>query len=134
MATQREKLVKIGAKVTRYSLLHHVRRGRSGGHGELVRDNSRPRPAVGDPAAGRGGASRVGKAGGQKCGSQGARSSRPQRSTLEKGPTAAARAGLQTKKVKNFTTRKTRGPQLVRMGSVESLEQFQAQSRWEISD
>ena len=25
-------------------------------------------------------------------------------------------------------------PQLVRMGSVESLEQFQAQSRWEISD
>ncbi len=53
LTTLREKLVKIGAKVTRHSLLRDVSTGRSGCDAEVVCRDPRPHRAVGAAAAGR---------------------------------------------------------------------------------
>ena len=51
LTTLREKLIKIGAKVTRHSKYVFVPTGRGGGDAELVRRDPRPHRAAGDSAA-----------------------------------------------------------------------------------
>ena len=68
LMTLREKLVKIGAKVTRHSLLRDVPTRRSGGDAELVRGDPRPHRAARVATAGRLWMPRIGATVGQNAG------------------------------------------------------------------